>query len=379
MRSSWIQTIESALLLSTTRPRCLLFTPHLDRPFSASHRADASTRGKRLQTLNRRRLFRWLQGPGAAFKEPLPGSTNYLGAYDNDGNPIRRRDEESDVESKTDEGTEEAPTDNARGGKGRSDAMVSEREKMPFPLNTTFKSQPVLDEEMREEIYNRVKIQGKSVKVVSAEQGVEMSRVAAVVRLKALEKEWEKEGKPLARAYSKAVLSMLPRTSPGRTGQGPHESINDLPAHPATMQQIFHPVSESRAFTRADAASVFDPDLLPADARIPHPELIEMERDRQAGVDRRELYRKSEERAAKEQAEREARDERRKRWVEQNVTRVAPSAEGGVGGRWEWRFSNISVQDVGKDGRAAAGTGWRYGVPHADRKKSHVKIPTHVR
>lgn len=43
---------------------------------------------------------------------------------------------------------------------------------------------------MREEIYSRVKTQGKSVRQVSAELAVSLERVAAVVRLKAVEKEW---------------------------------------------------------------------------------------------------------------------------------------------------------------------------------------------
>lgn len=46
--------------------------------------------------------------------------------------------------------------------------------------------------------------------------------------------------------------------------------------------------------------------------------------------------------------------------------------------RWEFRFREISVDDVGKDGRARKGVGARYGMPHEDRKKGQVKIPTRV-
>lgn len=60
----------------------------------------------------------------------------------------------------------------------------------PYPLNRVFKSQPVLSDKMREEIYQRVQIQGHSVRQVSAELAVSLERVAAVVRLKAVEKEW---------------------------------------------------------------------------------------------------------------------------------------------------------------------------------------------
>ena len=34
-------------------------------------------------------MFQWLNGPGAAFRDPLPGSTNYLGAYDDKGQLTR--------------------------------------------------------------------------------------------------------------------------------------------------------------------------------------------------------------------------------------------------------------------------------------------------
>ena len=87
--------------------------------------------------------------------------------------------------------------------------------------------------------------------------------------------------------YSKAVLKMLPTTPhidqslPKNKGRRPivHEPINDLPVHPATRQQLFVPVAESRQFTRVDAGKAFDDKLLPADARIPHPELVDAARD----------------------------------------------------------------------------------------------------
>lgn len=64
---------------------------------------------------------------------------------------------------------------------------------MPFPLNRRFWSQAVLSEELKDSVWKRVMEDGKSVRDVSAVLGVEMRRVAAVVRLKAVEKEWEKQ------------------------------------------------------------------------------------------------------------------------------------------------------------------------------------------
>ena len=46
--------------------------------------------------------------------------------------------------------------------------------------------------------------------------------------------------------------------------------------------------------------------------------------------------------------------------------------------RWEFRFRDISVESVGKDGRSRSGVGARYGMPHEDRKKGQIKIPRRV-
>lgn len=61
----------------------------------------------------------------------------------------------------------------------------------PFPSNPAFISQPVLSEEARELIWNKVMVKWEGVKAVSAELGVDQRRVAAVVRMKEVEKEWE--------------------------------------------------------------------------------------------------------------------------------------------------------------------------------------------
>lgn len=63
----------------------------------------------------------------------------------------------------------------------------------PFPLNPAFRSQPVLDEAARETIWRNVMEDGLPLKVVSARYSVDMRRVAAVLRMKAIEKQWESE------------------------------------------------------------------------------------------------------------------------------------------------------------------------------------------
>lgn len=163
-------------------------------------------------------MFRWLNGPGSTFRHPLPGSTNYLNAYDRDGRLIRAKDrslgkagqdkkeekEEENEDEDVDEDGEIVPKKTQK----IKDIMIKEAQEapslpkenaedlMPFPLNRQFRSQNVLSEELKDAIYERVMVKGQSVRNVSAGLGVEMNRVAAVVRLKAVEKEWEKEVRP---------------------------------------------------------------------------------------------------------------------------------------------------------------------------------------
>ena len=158
-------------------------------------------------------MFRWLNGPGSAFRHPLPGSTNYLNAYDRSGKLIRAKDRslkklDQDKEDKKDaeDGDQEMnedgeivpektkKTQEAKVRKTKNEPALPEEsveDLIPFPLNHQFRSQHVLSEELKDTIYMRVMSEGQSVRNVSAALGVEMNRVAAVVRLKAVEKEWE--------------------------------------------------------------------------------------------------------------------------------------------------------------------------------------------
>ncbi len=170
-------------------------------------------------------------------------------------------------------------------------------------------------------------------------------------------------------------MAMLPQTpyppDPEDRRVRPHESINDLPVHAATTQQIFHPTSESREFTRSDAAKVFDETLLPADQRVPHPELAELERDRLAGIPLADRIAMATKRS-QEAEQRKLIAEQRRREREAKAVKIVS------GRRWDFKFREISVDDAGEDGRGHKGTGWRYGFPHMDRRKGEVKIPTRV-
>ncbi|KAK3695615.1 eukaryotic mitochondrial regulator protein-domain-containing protein [Podospora appendiculata] len=311
----------SILLSSSTSPRqpssqcCAFQRPQQTSSFSSTASRDLNKA--------QRNFWGWMRSYGRKHRDPT-GRTNYLGGGSN-----------------------------------------------PFPNNKEFKSQPVLSEAARSVIYDAVMKEGLPLKAVSAKYNVDMRRVAAVVRMKEIEKKWVKEGKPLARPYAKAVQTMLPYSNLTGEESEPFEPINDIHVHSYTMQQLFLPTSESRHFTRQDAAKAFGEHILAPDEKMRIPELIAFEKDVVAGVaneDAEANFFKAT--AASERAIADKHLALAQR-DENNKTRVDS-------GRFEFRFERISVDSAGHDGRARRGVGWRYGVPFNDRRRAVVKIPTKV-
>jgi hypothetical protein len=124
---------------------------------------------------------------------PLTGSTNYLYAYNAQGQLKRVAEGEEKRKQNVKKGkdTEDsAPKD--RNNEDKELPPETARDLRVFPQNPNFVSQPVLSEEFREAIWERIMKEGQSVREVSAQMRVEMSRVGAVVRLKEIEKEWQR-------------------------------------------------------------------------------------------------------------------------------------------------------------------------------------------
>ncbi|RGP60947.1 37s ribosomal protein mitochondrial [Fusarium sporotrichioides] len=255
---------------------------------------------------------------------------------------------------------------------GTSPNYLGPHQDQPFPLNPLFRSQPVLSDQTREIIYDKVISKGESLKAVSAEMHIDVRRVAAVVRLKEVEKQWKSEGKQLAVPYAKAVMKMLPKTFWEEGAENvPHEPINEIHVHNLTMQQLFAPVSESRHFTREDAAKAFHDNMLSADRRSPQRELINMEKKVIEGVPRPEALARFQEITQDHESKVADKISEERRYKERRTNRVQTD-------RYEFRFKPMNVDDVGRDGRSRKGTGWRYGAPFEDRKRGLVKIPTSV-
>jgi hypothetical protein len=207
----------SASSCPSVRPQSIAPSARTARDFSQS--------SCRQVTQRRRKFYEWLNGPGRALKQPLPGSTNYLGAYDKFGNLVRAGsvpEKPEKIPAKPKEGEavvkEGAEGEGATSVEGQEsadalDAALRQHEKeeqaskpkkgdeqrlppetaedlRPFPLNKFFRSQPVLSEELREAIYRFVVKEGKTVPLASITFGVSNERVGAVVRLKQMEKQW---------------------------------------------------------------------------------------------------------------------------------------------------------------------------------------------
>lgn len=132
-----------------------------------------STTSSRKGTLPavRYRFYKWLKTKGAKLEKHKPGQLNYMGM-----------------------------------------GIGADRSPFPFPSNQFFRAQPVLSEESRDLIHRRVSMNDSPIKVVSADLGVDHRRVAAVVRMKEIEKDWERMVclKPLLRILPACTL---PRTS----------------------------------------------------------------------------------------------------------------------------------------------------------------------
>lgn len=180
----------------------------------------------------------------------------------------------------------------------------------------------------------------------------------------------------MAERYHEAVQGMLPKTDWDPKEQGierpkkNHESINDLPVHAATGNQIWLPTAESRHFTRADAAKVFDDKLLPADARVPHPELAVLHKEVLEGLTVEERQKRADNREAKH-------DKKRNAALARQAVKEASTKRVDIG-RYVYQFTEIKVDDAGKDGRGVNGVGWRYGAPLMDRSRGQHKIPQTV-
>ncbi|KAF3919795.1 hypothetical protein ABW20_dc0109160 [Dactylellina cionopaga] len=152
------------------------------------------------------------------------------------------------------------------------------------------------------------------------------------------------------------VHAMMPVTAYKPFPQ--HESITDLRIHPATNNQLFLSVPESMAFNRKDAGDALG--ILPADVRMPHSELVEVERMKLRSIPIDDMIKVEMQREQDEMAEIKLKKERMEK---KGKAGVVVESE-----RFRFRLKPAVTGLVG----------YRYGAPHEDRKRGVVKIPKRV-
>lgn len=139
----------SSIAIASVSPleRALLSSQFLSLPSSCRSFSSSTNRQRRNSPILKQRMQDWFKKRGHEFKTHRPGQPSYLSSKADD---LR-----------------------------------------PFPSNPAFISQPVLSEDARELIWNKVMVKWEGVKAVSAELGVDQRRVAAIVRMKEVEKDWK--------------------------------------------------------------------------------------------------------------------------------------------------------------------------------------------
>ncbi|TFK41967.1 eukaryotic mitochondrial regulator protein-domain-containing protein [Crucibulum laeve] len=82
---------------------------------------------------------------------------------------------------------------------------------VPFPMNPTFKPPPPLSSEIRERMYNAFMQdpEKNSVRALAQRYHVSIKRVDAILRLKGLEKDWQKQGKQLQTGFQAGMEKLL--------------------------------------------------------------------------------------------------------------------------------------------------------------------------
>ena len=116
---------------------------------------------------------------------------------------------------------------------------------------------------------------------------------------------------------------------------------------------------------------MFDRDLKPAEDRVPHTELVQLQKWRCEGKIADERIQLQREKEAKDVQSRKVLEGKREERELEGVKRVETE-------RSTFRFRDVVVESLGTKGRSREGVGARYGIPHQDRKKGQIKIPTRV-
>ena len=128
----------------------------------------------------------------------------------------------------------------------------------PFPSNPHCKTNYIISNELKEEIYELIQVQGQSTQQVSQKYGLKIPRIEAIVKLMTIEKKWESHNRisPSLDTFAKTMYGMFPIFEPELTFQ--RENLSEIPVPEKTLSSRFITIAESEPFGPVDAAEVLE-------------------------------------------------------------------------------------------------------------------------
>lgn len=126
----------------------------------------------------------------------------------------------------------------------------------PFPLNKNLYTNLQISNEVKEQIVNDVLVNKVSSQQVALKYGLKIQRIEAILKLDAIEKEWQNAGliNGDLKKMSETLYKMFPLFNPEKHA----ENLTEIPIPKETLQSRFLTIAESEPFGPVDAAKEFN-------------------------------------------------------------------------------------------------------------------------
>lgn len=128
----------------------------------------------------------------------------------------------------------------------------------PFPDNSHCVTNFMISEDLREQIFQEIEMQGLSTQQVSQKYGLKIARVEAIAKLTKIEKSWveHKRMSPDVKKMADTVYKMFPLFDPSQRSQ--RENLSEIPVPEKTLASRFLTIAESEPFGPVDAAKILE-------------------------------------------------------------------------------------------------------------------------
>lgn len=186
---------------------------------------------------------------------PTNHEPNYLDPQNDRGqtlqNPINGKVLQENMRGKFEEVSK---TDRFRKKNFNSDT----KKLQPFPLNPYSKTNYMISDELKLQLFDDIENKGMSSQQVSQQYGLKIPRVEAIVRLVKIEQKWENKNMidPNLKNMASTLYKMLPLFKPEHVER--RENLSEIPVPPKTLKSRFVTIAESEPFGPVDAANVLE-------------------------------------------------------------------------------------------------------------------------